>query len=633
MMWFSLCIVGASLFLGHDHETRKQIYIPSESLRTHLHMIGGTGKGKTTLIEAMLHQLFSASERAAHFIFDRLGGLSQSLLMWVSSPYCPKFVRDRFIYIDAAREDFLLTFNPLLYDTLAHGYFKVGRACDCILRAWASQNIEEMPRLARWIFNAMWAAAQLGLTVADCAHLVMPGSPYHLPILRCLPPLLRAEWQEIMQARGGEAGRILESSRNRLKPFFENPILRCIFGSSQNRLDMLRFMCEGRIVLINLAPQNRLSAQSADAIGGMILNELLATARSLPMGVRYPSYVWLDEFQRYVGPDIEEAIPEVRQLGVRLMLSHQSFSQLVKGDTDLTSLIWQPQSRMIFGVQGEDADLLGHEIASLTYDAKKVKDEVYSRRQLLKEQQIILLESFSEAESNAESWQKTYGTNWTAQSSQSTSRGWSATNGVSDAIARRPGVPNDLRTSSRNRSNGLNGNESETAGSSEGGSTSDAHGGSRTTTRSRSSGESILPVYDEFFELSRRSYYTFEEQRSLWAQQVRLLKTGQVLARMVNDPTMYRIDVQRHAPGYLEWDIEKIMRRRPDAVDAVQAFIEQNFASEYFVSPQTIEHETTLRLERILQPTITIHSNPIITSIAVDVDQDDSESVSGNPLA
>jgi len=43
--------------------------------------------------------------------------------------------------------------------------------------------------------------------------------------------MLKAEWAEIMRAHGGEAARILESSRNRLKPYFEAPILRSMFGS------------------------------------------------------------------------------------------------------------------------------------------------------------------------------------------------------------------------------------------------------------------------------------------------------------------------------------------------------------------------------------------------------------------
>jgi len=67
---------------------------------------------------------------------------------------------------------------------------------------------------------------------------------------------------------------------------------------------------------------------------------VLTTARSLPLGVRFPTFLILDEFQRFVGPDLEPAIPEVRQLGIKLVLSHQSLSQLKRGDIDLTNLIF-----------------------------------------------------------------------------------------------------------------------------------------------------------------------------------------------------------------------------------------------------------------------------------------------------
>src|SRR4029077_2436420 len=119
-----------------------------------------------------------------------------------------------------------------------------------------------------------------------------------------------------------------------------------MFGATESRLDVHRLMSEGSIVLLNLAPQNRLSQQLGDAIGALVINEILSNARSLPLGVRYPTYLLLDEFQNFVGPDLEAALPEVRQLGIRLILSHQSFSQLKRGDYDLTEMIWQAQSRL-----------------------------------------------------------------------------------------------------------------------------------------------------------------------------------------------------------------------------------------------------------------------------------------------
>ena len=57
---------------------------------------------------------------------------------------------------------------------------------------------------------------------------------------------------------------------------------------------------------------------------------------------------------------------------------------------------------MIFGVQGEDADLLAHELASITFDPKRIKDEIYSRRQLVSGQRVVDLSSWSQAEADSQ---------------------------------------------------------------------------------------------------------------------------------------------------------------------------------------------------------------------------------------
>src|SRR5919199_2878362 len=206
--------------LGTDRDTGAKVYVPKKSFDTHWHLIGGTGKGKTTAIHTLLQPLLldPVSENC-WFVIDRMGILSFDLLLWATSDFCTEDVRGRIVYVEPAREDVVLGFNPLVYETPQHGYYKVGRATDCILRAWQSQDIGQMPRLARWVFNAFWAAAQLGLTVADCGHILNPGSVYHQPILDALPPLLRAEWAEILRSQG-RAVEILDSSRNRLKPYF-----------------------------------------------------------------------------------------------------------------------------------------------------------------------------------------------------------------------------------------------------------------------------------------------------------------------------------------------------------------------------------------------------------------------------
>lgn len=553
-----------SYLFGKIHATGKPFKIPRASFDTHWHLIGGTGKGKTTAVHTILHELLTdPTDEACVVIIDRMGNLSFELLLWMASEYCPEFVRDRLVYIEPAREDVVIGFNPFKHDTLAHGYYKVSRAAEIILKGWSNQNLEEMPRLARWLFNSFFACALLGLNISDTAHLLLPGSPYHLPLLNALPARLKDEWEELIHGRASEVGRILESARNRLKPYYESPILRHMFGATTNRLDVLRFMRERRIVVVNLAPGNRLPEQVADAIGGLVINEILTTARSLPFGVRYPTFLFLDEFQRFVGPDVESAIPEVRQLGIKLLLSHQSLSQLKRGDHDLTTMIFQCQSRMIFGVQGEDADLLAHELASLQFDPYRIKDEQYTRKQRLTGHKVVELNSWNSSRSAADNWMRNYGKSWGSQS-----------NLVAGMF----------------KMTGTNSSESEGRG--DGGSQSESIGEGRS--------QHYLPVHEDYTELASRTYFGFDEMRSVWARDIRNLRRGTAFLRLVDDPTLYHVDVKRSAPGYLSWDAGQLREEMPEALEDVERLVERNFSSDLFVSPVVIERETQERLQRVI---------------------------------
>jgi hypothetical protein len=570
-----------SFLLGKDALSGDDVRLPVDSFKTHYHLIGGTGKGKTTAIHTMLHHLLTNPfDKSCVFIIDRLGSFSQELLLWLSSRFCTQQARDRLVFIQPSREDIVSTFNPLLFDTPANGYYRIERSTDIILRAWESQNIEAMPRLARWTFNAFAAASALGLTISDCSHFLLPGSKYNRPLLNILPERLQAEWAEITSpsTRSNEAIRILDSSRNRLRPYFDSDILRRMFGSTQSRLDVLRMMREGRIVIVDLSPRNRLGGQLANTIGALLINEVIAQVRSLPRDVRYPTYMFLDEFQNFVGPDLESALPELRNLGLRLILSHQSFSQLERGDYDMTSIIFQAQSRLIFGVQGEDADLLAHEVASIKFDPKRIKDEIRTRRQLHAGFRVQEMESWTETNQSGDSWTDT------------TAKGKShgeQQHGDPFAMYR-----------DRQKSRGWNENETDTQG--RGGSSSHSSGHTRS--------QQLVPEYEEFLELASRTYETFEEQKNEWARDIRNLKTGQALLRMVNDPKLYTVDVKRSAPGFLQYDLQTIARKFPQQLDAMDRLIEENFQSDFFVPASRVDQEATERMERVLKERLSIRS-------------------------
>ena len=264
----------------------------------------------------------------------------------------------------------------------------------------------------------------------------------------------------------------------------------------------------------------------------------------------------------------------MRQLGVKLILSHQSFSQLKRGDTDLTSLIFQAQSRMIFGVQGEDADILAHELASIQFDPKKIKDEWYSQRQRQVGHRIAELGSWSTSQSDAENWNRAFG------------RNWSHTDKKEKGVIRSTG---DTR----------------------GGSDGHGEGGSRTSGTTSGTHQTLVPIHEDYLELASRTYATFDEDVRVWASDIRNLSRGRAIVRLVDDPMLYDVEVKRSAPGHLAFDSATLREVLPEVLDDYERLVEQNFRSSLFASPQQIEAEMQERLHRLLHKTIVIPTKTI----------------------
>ena len=561
------------LKLGRDLETGDRLHVDRKTFDTHWHMIGSTGTGKTTALLCLFFSLLrDCSRPACVFVIDRMGGLTHSLQRWIASErYCPEHVRRRYVCIEPSREDYVLPFNPLLYSSEANEYYQVERACDSVLRAWESQDISIMPRLRRWTFNAFLAAARLAYPIACCRYLLHAGSDEHRGFLRQLPEGLQNEWSEILNSRGGQqALNVLDSTRNRLGPYFDSSIMRRTFGSLRNHFDVEQFIRNRNVVLINVSPgENQLSGHLGKTYGALAFNQILSTARYLAATGRpaLDTYVILDEFQDFVGPDILDAIPIVRQMGIKLILAHQSFSQLVKGDLDLTGIIWQARSRMMFANDADDADRLAHEVATQTWDEDKIKHQIVTLKQRLA--------GFGKTRLRAGSHTMSANNTWSRQESFNRlhSKALTSVPGSADMILR------DTTGAGSTNGNGIGGGQgiSDTAGWS----------------------ESLVPIHEDVEEISSVTFQGFDEFRTIKAREIRQLLTGQPLVKFANNPRVYHVAVDRPMIP----DSSRVQ-------DALAALSERNLNSELFVPACEIDREAEQLRRRLLQPpTIDVGAN------------------------
>lgn len=563
--------------LGTNIDTNERFFLDPESFRTHYHLLGATGAGKTTAIHAMLRPLMAEpKKKACIFVLDRMGNLSRELLQWMASRPRLQHVRNRLLYIEPAREEFVLPFNPLHFHSEANFYYQVARAVDLILRAWKSHDVTMQPRLLQWSYKALCAMCALGYPISMSRFLLHPGTDEHKALLRRMPPDIQHHWAEILNAKGSEPTRILESTRNRFDPFYESVILRRMFGISESRFDVERLIRERRIVIVNLAKLGKLPMHLGGAIGALIANEVFETAFN--MATLYgkqtvdPTYVLMDEFQSFIGPDIEEALPTVRQMGLRLILANQSFSQLQQEDIDLSSMIWQARSRLMFANSAEDADIIAQELATLTFDPMKVKHEMYSIRQRIAGYRREWLESQGSTSTSADSY------------IDQRNVGYSRNTGDATRFTT-AGSPGDYTLTNSSGNTTSNGHT-----------TGGTHANSHSNSSSRS--ETMMPIHEEVEDLSSVTFESFAEHMLKWQKDIRQLPTGNCFASIVNDPNLYRILVD-YSPVANTSRIDR----------AVDELIQKNFEDEFFISAAEADRQANEQRRKLLTDRIVLPSS------------------------
>ncbi|MEZ5941119.1 MAG: type IV secretory system conjugative DNA transfer family protein [Planctomycetaceae bacterium] len=547
-------------FPGHT------VSLEPELLSRHLHLIGATGSGKTVAIHTLTRPLMMATGKhmCSLFVFDLMGNLSFDLLRWIASTKCPAHVRERLVYLEPANNDYVVPFNPLRLVDAESRYYHVSRAVDLILRAWAAQDLSMQPRLMQWSYKAVSAMATLKLPLAMTRYLLHPGTPEHNRLLELIPEETRYQWTEILAAKGGqEAVRILESTRNRFEPLYEAPQARRMFATVESHFDVERFIRERRIVIINLAKLGALPKQLGSTIGALMLNEVFETVFNMAtvLGKKSvePTYCLMDEFQQFcASPDIEDALPTCRQMGLRLLLAHQSFSQLKKGDIDLTNMIFQARNRLMFANSAEDADLIANELATLTFNKMAIKDERIVRRQLI----------------------AGYRTEWLK------SRGTSYTDADSTIDQRSVGYSRS-ESEKRNRL-GLKTGKDQSQSRTE----SDVSGGTRAKSVSNSESESqqLVPIHEEV-EDSNITYLSFDEHRLDWMKTIRQLKTGHAFGKFVDDDRLYRLLID-HRPVQMTSALEA----------AYQELLQRNYEQEFFISKERADQLAEQERLKLLAP-------------------------------
>ena len=323
--------------------------------RRHLHVVGQTGAGKSTLFANLIAQDLAAGRGIG--LIDPHGSLAMDALGSVPSRRAHEVV-----YLDPSDLERPIGFNPL--DGILPDQHPV--AADGVVSAFHHVWPDSWgPRLEYLLTHAIRALlCNPGSTLLGVPRLFTDDTYRTRILANVRDPVLLAFWRNEWDSydarfRSEATAPIL----NKLGKVLADNRLRNIVAQPKSTIDLRRIMDEGRILIVNLA-KGPLGEGTSHLLGAL-LSTALATAAlaraDTPEPERRPFYLYADEFQNYASAGFALILSEARKYALALTLGHQYLGQLPEHLKH--AVLGNAASFIAFRVGAEDAPLLAAHLA------------------------------------------------------------------------------------------------------------------------------------------------------------------------------------------------------------------------------------------------------------------------------
>ncbi|MST04069.1 MAG: DUF87 domain-containing protein [Candidatus Pacebacteria bacterium] len=339
-------------------EEKKFIFgIKRGDRRRHVYVIGKSGVGKSKLLELLIRQDISWGYGVC--LIDPHGDVMDSILDFI-----PENRINDVLLLDPSDKDFPVSFNPL-------------KNVDPNLKHQLSQGLIEVmqkqfganwtPRLEHVFRFTILALLDYPDATMRGMILILTDRAYRQKVIEHITDDMVkrfwatefADWSEKFDTEA------IIPLVNKLGQFLSNPLLRNIFGQSENKVDFEKLMNEQKIILINLS-KGKLGEENSSFLGSMFITKIkqAGMARAnLKEKDRKDFYLYVDEFHNLVTATFENLLSEARKYGLCLTVAHQYVGQLIP--VVQAAVLGNTGCLIIFRIGGEDAVKLQSEMAPI----------------------------------------------------------------------------------------------------------------------------------------------------------------------------------------------------------------------------------------------------------------------------
>lgn len=336
-------VLGTNEYNGHV----SQVTLSENQRIRHMHLIGATGTGKSTLLTQLALQDIGKGNGFA--VIDPHGDLIDEIMSRI-----PEERHHDVILIDPSDTAYATGINILE----AHSDAEKEVLSSDVVASFKKLSTSWGDQMNTVLANAILALLESphGGTLHDLRRFLVEPSFRAQTLATLSDPAILYYWQkEYPFLKTNSIGPIL----TRLDTFLRPKVIRSMVIQKRG-INFNTVLEKQQILLVKLS-QGLIGAENSYLLGTLILSKLhqAAFARQQSGVVRHPFFVYLDEFHHFITPSVKEMLTGVRKYAVGLVLAHQDIGQLQKEDADMVSTVLNhTYTRIVFRTGEQDAKKL-----------------------------------------------------------------------------------------------------------------------------------------------------------------------------------------------------------------------------------------------------------------------------------
>jgi len=327
--------------------------IKRDDRRRHMHIIGKTGMGKTSLL---LNMAVSDIRHGSGLAFvDPHGDVADALL-----DYIPEHRIKDVVYFNPQDLDYPIAFNVLGDVPENQRHIVSDGLVGVFKKIWADSW---GPRLEYILRNTILTLLENeNSTLLDIMRILVDKNFRANIVYKMQDPVLKQFW---LNEYDGYTDKLLVEAispiQNKVGQFTSSPLIRNIIGQAKSSINLREIMDQKKILIMNLS-KGAVGEGGAQLLGAMMITKMQLAAMSrvnIPESERQDFFAYIDEFQNFSTDSFAEILSEARKYRLSLILAHQyveQLSEVVRG-----AVFGNVGTTIVFRIGAADAEFMERE--------------------------------------------------------------------------------------------------------------------------------------------------------------------------------------------------------------------------------------------------------------------------------